>query len=104
MQTLAPTMAPPSTRPSAAAAGGSGGLGEGQGGEEEEEEALASLACPLCAAEQRQVRDFKASLGASGSRLAESFFHELSASSDGFAKAAEYLSKGVFEQGQQAQD
>ena len=79
------------------AAAASGGTSGGGSDDAEAEEALASLACPLCAGEQRQVREFKASLGLSGGRTSEAFFHELSASSDGFAKAAEYLSKGVFD-------
>jgi hypothetical protein len=60
---------------------------------------LASLACPLCAGEQRQVRELRASLGNAGSRLGGAFFEELAAGGDGWAKATEYLAKGVMSSG-----
>lgn len=76
---------------------GGGGGGDGSDGSYH-------LECPICAPSQRQVRDIRSSLGAGlasgggkgGGGLSEQFFSEMSAASDGFGKAAEYLSKGIF--------
>ena len=66
------------------------------GGSSSSEESGQALECPLCAPLQRQVREIRASLGPRPG-LAEQFFQELRASPDGFAKAAEYLSKGIMD-------
>ena len=54
------------------------------------------LECPVCGPDQRAVRDFRAGLRGGGAALAETFFHELGSSVDGFSKCAEYVSRGIF--------
>lgn len=65
------------------------------GGSSSSSSSLPVMECPICSYSQKQTKTIRASLGPRPG-LSEQFYHELENSNDGFTKAADYLSKGIF--------